>query len=157
MNHHGASQKFAATPSSTNLADNLESVIGYKKIKGSEAYHIIPKSEAGAGELREMMEVFGIHLDDASNGTFMVGPNTRHQFRENLEWLDGLGAYYQNHGNSSKYLSQLNSDLAGYVEISKQRTPTAAEVERLKNELQKIASKVANGEYKTPTGELAWP
>lgn len=146
MNLHEAAQTFSIAPSSENLARNLERALGYKKIPYSDAHHIIPLKESGAAELRLIMKNFKIHLDDPSNGTFMVSTRTRNQVKD-PDWLDGLGPKHQNHPIDSGYLEKLNEDLARFSDIV---NPTAAQKIELKNELQRIASKLVNDDYPWP-------
>ncbi len=87
-----------------------------------------------------------IHLDDASNGTFMVSKRTRNQFGKNSNWLDGLGPNHQNHPAASGYLNQLKEDLARFDDLD----PTPDNVDALKDELQKIATKLVNNDYPWP-------
>lgn len=131
---------------SQNLAKNLEKVFGYKKIAHSEAHHIIPKAEAEAAPLRDLLKLYGIHPDDASNGTFMVSTRMRNQFGANSDWLNGLGPNHQNHRVPSDYIEQLELDLAQFKDLD----PTPENVNALKNKLQLIASKLVNNQYPWP-------
>ena len=146
MNRQAAHQILTYPPSSQNLALNLQSVLGYDKIPNSHAHHIIPRKEAQAAGLRDLLDRYGIHLDDAANGTFMITKGIRNQFPDNADWLDGLGPNHRNHPANCPYITQLQQDLArfDYLDV------TPASIDALKNELQKIAMKLVNNEYPWP-------
>lgn len=76
----------------------------------------------------------------------MVSTRTRNQVKD-PDWLDGLGPKHQNHRIDSGYLEKLNEDLARFSDIV---NPTAAQKIELKNELQRIASKLVNDDYPWP-------
>ena len=138
-----ASDHITPITDSRKLAENLQKVLGYKKIPGIHAHHVIPQGQAEAAELRTLLQRFRIHPDDAANGTFMVGPSTRASFSANPEWLEGLGPVHQNHRTGSPYIRQLNQDLARLKNMPATPENTAA----LKNELQNIAAKLVAGKY----------
>jgi hypothetical protein len=152
LNGQGIAQTLQRAPdgtpiaSSTNLANNLERVFGYKKIPNSQAHHIIPKAQAEAQELRDLLEKFQVHPDDASNGTFMISSRTRNQYGTNSDWLDGLGPSHQNHPSSSPYIAQLKVDLANFKNLE----ATPENTVKFKNELQKIAMKLMDNNYPWP-------
>lgn len=122
----------------------------YDKIPGeAQAHHIIPKGEPAFDDLRQIMSRFDIHLDDASNGTFLVTASCKGRLR-NLgnDWAADLGVDHQRHPyvTPSAYAEALTKDLAEF----KLADTTPANREKLKDTLQKIGAQLADGSY-------AWP
>ena len=131
------------------LTKNIERLLGIKKPVHFDAHHIIPKKEPEALALRNMLESFNIHLDEAANGVWLKSQGTVNKYTKQgkADWLEGLGHVHKNHPPNSAYIEYLNQELIGFDSLPK----TTENANLVRDQLQRIAKELTEGK------EGIWP